>query len=82
MKKYVVWILGKRKGEFEFCSSTQEHWCNSLEEAIEEIVNRDFDWVDGEKEGYDVPDEDYIIYEINLKKIMNGAQAKSIESRA
>ncbi|MCR4308193.1 MAG: hypothetical protein NUV80_06565 [Candidatus Berkelbacteria bacterium] len=76
-KKYVIWIKGNRIGEFEFCPSTQQNYCRSLEEATHQVIDRDTDWFDGEDEGYDVEDKDYIIYEIKLRKIMNGAQARS-----
>ena len=76
-KKYVIWINGNRKGKFEFCCSTQQNYCCSLNDAIKEIVERDTDWIDSDgKEGFDVPDSHYIIYEMTLTKVMNGTQAR------
>lgn len=36
MKRYVVWNRNNREGEFEFLTSTQDHWTSSLKTAQKE----------------------------------------------
>jgi len=36
IKRYVVWNPNSRRGDFEFLSSTQNHWTPSLQGAIKE----------------------------------------------
>ena len=65
--QYVIWHPENRWGDFEFCTSTQENYCISLEQAKEEVNDKDFDWEDGDGNyGYDRHPKEFHIYEIKV----------------
>ena len=71
--KYVIWHPDNRWGDFEFCYTTQENYCNCVEDAEHELATKDFDY---EEEpgvfGYNRHPREYHIYEISLKRITRG----------
>ena len=75
IKKWVLHARADREGEFMFCCSTQNNWCESLEQAREERKDQIRERQDcyeprlSRKEALEELGGDIDIYEITLKKV-------------